>query len=260
LDTWERLVAANQDLIREVARRFEALRLEERWLHAQPDGSELDLDRAVQAMVDLRCGHTPREQWYKRFQREREAVAILTLVDTSGSTTGNIIRLEQEALVLLAAGLQSLRFPHAFYGFSNQGPMDCQLKRIKGWEERQDEAVQRRLGNLQAGGATRLGAFLRHAGWMLSRRPEARRILLVISDGRPHCEGQYRERYGVLDSAMAIRDLQKHGIHPFCVSLDTHETAEGYLRHIFGAGRYLLLERPDDLPRRLPEVFHSLIS
>ena len=254
------MAEANRDQIAEVKRRFEALRLEERWLHGQPDGSELDLDRAVQALVDIHCGHTPKDNWYKRFQREREAVAILTLVDTSGSTAGNIIRLEQEALVLLAAGLQSLSFPHAFYTFRNHGPNDCQMGRLKGWNEAHDEAVQRRIGNLQAGGATRLGAFMRHAAWMLSRRPEARRILLVVSDGRPHCQGQYRDRYGVLDSAMAVRELQKHAIHPFCVSLDTHEEAETYLRHIFGQGHYLILESPDDLPQRLPEVFHSLIS
>jgi nitric oxide reductase NorD protein len=260
LDAWNQLVAANRDLIREVERRFESLRLEERWLHGQPDGTELDMDRAIRGLIDIRSGHTPKELWYKRYQRQREAVAILTLVDVSGSTAGNIIRLEQEALVLLAAGLQSLRFPHAFHAFSNQGPQDCRLQRIKDWNEPLDEASQRRLSNLRPGGATRLGAFLRHAGWMLSRRPEARRILLVVSDGRPHCEGQYRDRYGVLDSAMAIRELQKHGVHPFCVSLDTQGDPEGYLRHIFGAGHFLILDRPDDLPQRLPEVFHSLIS
>ena len=174
VDNWQRMVKANRDSIQELKRRFEALRIEERWLHGQPDGSELDLDRVIRGWIDIRTGHVPDDRWFKRFQRARDAVAILTLVDTSGSTSGNIIRLQQKAIVLLSEALKSLPFPHAFYGFSNEGPSLCRLSKLKGWEESCDENVQRRMGNLSPGGATRLGAFVRHAGWMLSRRPEGR--------------------------------------------------------------------------------------
>lgn len=260
LENYEKAVRANQAQIKEVRRKFEALRIDERWLHGQRDGTELDLNRAVAAMADIRAGFTPKVDWYMHYVRQRQSVAILTLVDLSGSTQGNIIYREQEALILLAEGLKALRFPHAFYGFSNQGPRNCRFQRIRGWDEPYGEAVYKRLGNLRPGGATRLGAFIRHASWMLGQRPEARRILMIVSDGRPHCRGEYRERYGVRDSAMAVQESRRDGVYTYCVSLDTHESAEEYLREIFGPRRYLVLDRVDDLPIRLPEVFRGLVK
>ncbi len=260
LASYERIVTANQGTIKEVRRRFAALRLEERWLHGQPDGSELDLNRAISAVADIKAGYTPRTDWYKRFQRQKQSVALVTLVDLSGSTQGNIIRLEQEALVLLSEGLRAVRFPHALAGFSNHGPRECRIQKIKPFDTEYDDRVHKRMANLRPGGATRLGAFIRHGTWMLSQRPEGRRLLMLISDGRPHCQGEYRERYGVRDSAMAVREAVRAGVFIFCLSLDTHEEAKGYLHEIFGPGRYLMMERPDDLPVRLPEVLRGLVA
>jgi nitric oxide reductase NorD protein len=260
IESYQRIVQANQPQIKEVKKRFEALRLEERWLHGQQDGTEIDLNRAVAAMADIHAGFTPKVDWYKRFQRARQSIAILTMVDLSGSTQGSIIHSEQEALVMFAEGLKMLRFPHAFYGFSNRGPRDCRFQRIKGWEEEYDETVNKRLGNLRPGGATRLGAFIRHAGWMMSSMPQGRRILILISDGKPEDRGEYRGSYGIRDTALAVGEARRLGLHIFCISMDTSEQAEDYLRRIFGPKDYLVLDRVDDLPARLPEVFRTLIK
>ena len=260
IESYQRIVDANQAQIKEVRKRFEALRLEERWLHGQQDGSEIDLNRAVAAMADIQAGFTPKVDWYKRFQRARQSIAILTMVDLSGSTQGNIIHLEQEALVLFAEGLKTLRFPHAFYGFSNRGPRDCRFQRIKGFDEQYDQTINKRLGNLRPGGATRLGAFIRHAGWMMSTMPQGRRILILISDGKPEDRGEYRGSYGIRDTALAVGEARRQGLHIFCISMDTSEQAEEYLKRIFGPKDYLVLDRVDDLPARLPEVFRTLIK
>ena len=260
LERHTRLVEANQGLIREVRRRFEALRVEERWRHGQPDGPELDVNRALAAMADRRAGHSPsRTDWYLRFERERQSVAILVMVDVSGSTQGDLIYREQEALVVLAEGLAALRFPHALAAFSNHGPERCEHQWIKRWDEEVDEAVRRRLGNLRPGGATRLGAFVRHGAWTLAQQGAARRVLLVLSDGRPEDGDGYRGPAGVADTALAVGQARRDGALVFCVSMDGREGAEGYLREIFGAKGFLVMERPDDLPARLPEVVRGLI-
>lgn len=260
IESYERIVQANQPLIKEIRRRFEALRVEERWLHAQPDGSEIDINRALAAMADIRAGYTPRTDFYKRFQRQRQSVAILTMVDLSGSTQGNIIHREQEAIVLFAEGLRTLRFPHAFYGFSNRGPRDCRFHRIKDWEERYEDRVKKRLSNLRPGGATRLGAFVRHATWMMASMPQARRIVILISDGKPEDRGEYRGKYGIHDTALAVGEARRQGLHLFCVSLDESEAAQDYLPTIFGPGNFIQLENVDLLPSRLPEIFRNLIK
>ncbi|MCK6506079.1 hypothetical protein L6R53_22320 [Myxococcota bacterium] len=259
IESYQRIVDANRAQIDRIRRQFAALRVEERWVHGLPDGTEIDLNRAVSAMADIKAGHTPKVDWYVRFQRQRQQTAILTMVDLSGSTQGGIIYREQEALVLFSEGLRVLGFPHAFYGFSNQGPMACAWQRIKGWEEGYDETVFKRIGNLRPGGATRLGAFIRHAAWSLGSQPQQRRILMVLSDGRPEDRGQYRGSYGVKDTAMAVHEARRQDVHVHCISMDASEGAEEYLAEIFGKGRYLLLDDVDKLPTRLPEVFKGLV-
>lgn len=259
LGGYERIVSANRRQIQVIRRRFEELRVEERWLHGQPDGSDLDLNRAVLALTDIHAGQDPDERIYKRFVRAKQSVAILTMVDTSGSTQGHVIHLEQEAMVLFAEGLRTLDYPHAFYGFGNTHPSECQLWRIKGFDEAYGEAVFKRLGNLRPNGATRLGAFIRHAGWLLSARPQGRRILLLVSDGKPEDRGEYRGKYGVRDAAMAIAEVARQGVHVHCISLDAADDADRYLTEIFGKGKFLKLDHPDSLPARLPELFRGLI-
>ena len=132
--------------------------------------------------------------------------------------------------------------------------------RIKGFAEAYNEAVYKRLGNLRANGATRLGAYIRHAGFLLSTQPQARRILMIVSDGRPEDRGDYRGTYGVKDAAMAVQEVSRAGVHVHCISLDAREDAGTYLQEIFGRGKFLQLDDVDLLPRRLPEVFRSLVK
>ncbi|MFH1467570.1 MAG: hypothetical protein ABIO70_24505, partial [Pseudomonadota bacterium] len=259
LSSHTRLVAANGRRIAEVRRQFEALRLEERWLHGQLDGTDLDLDRAITAFCDLAAGQDPDPRISKRWQRQRQPVALLLLVDLSGSTQGHVVHLEQEALVLLAEGLQILRFPHGLYGFHDDGAEACWLERLKGFDEGYEEAVLKRISNLQPGGATRLGAFLRHGALLLARRPEPRRVLLVLSDGKPDGRAPYQGAYGIRDSAMAVAEGARLGVHTFCVGLDAGHDAPDYLRRIFGPGRFLALTNVDQLPARLPDVLRRLV-
>jgi Mg-chelatase subunit ChlD len=259
LGSYERIVGANGPQIKQIRRRFEALRVDERWVTGQPDGSEVDLNRAILAVTDIAAGQTPDDRIFRRFIRSKQEVAILTMVDLSGSTQGHVIHLEQVAVVLFSEGLRMLNFPHAFYGFGNTHPMDCQLSRIKGFDEPYGEPVYKRLSNLRPNGATRMGAFIRHASWLLAQRPESRRILMIVSDGKPEDRAEYRGRYGIRDTAMAVAEARRLGVHVFCISIDPEEAAERYLTEIFGAGRFLKLDDMDALPLRLPEVFRDLV-
>ena len=90
-------------------------------------------------------------------------------------------------------------------------------------------------------------------------RPQGRRILIILSDGRPEDQGEYRGKYGVHDTALAVSEARRHGVYIFCISMDTGEGAEEYLKKIFGPKNYLVLDRVDDLPTRHPEVFRALI-
>jgi hypothetical protein len=257
---YTRIVEANPRAIKQIRKRFEALRVEERWLGGQYEGPEIDLNRAVAAVVDLAAGHQPQENFYRRFVRQRQEVCVMTLVDLSGSTQGRVIYAEQEAVILFAEGLKTLGMPHAFYGFHSTHPKECFVYRLKGFEEPYTEPVRKRLGNLRPNGATRMGAFIRHSAHILSNRPQPRRVLLMLSDGKPEDRGDYRGNYGIKDAAMAVQEARRAGIFVHCISMDPDEGAEEYLEEIFGARRYLTLDNVDLLPMRLPEVFRELVK
>jgi len=68
------------------------------------------------------------------------------------------------------------------------------------------------------------------------RQPAARRLLLVLSDGKPRDNDEYEGRYGIEDSRQAVLEAVLQGVSPFCLTIDRHASA--YLPRIFGATRY----------------------
>jgi Mg-chelatase subunit ChlD len=252
----DRIRETHRDEILEIVRRFTELKLEQRWLHAQVDGSEIDLQQAVTALTDMIAGQNPSDHIYRRFQRERKPIAVLTLVDLSGSTNGRILAEEQTAVVLFSEALKALGVPHSFFGFSGDGPQTCRFQRIQDWIDDPLE-VQKRMGSLVARGGSRLGAHIRHATARLQARPEAQRILLMLSDGKPEDGEAYRGSHGIQDTAVAVREAHRFGIHIHCISLDSGD--QGYLRTIFGPNGFTVVKDAASLPMRLPEVFRSLV-
>ena len=103
-----------------------------------------------------------------------------------------------------------------------------------------------------------LGAALRHATRLLDKQPQAMRLLLLLSDGKPHDIDLYEGRYGIEDTRVALIEARERGIRPFCVTIDREGAS--YLPHLFGPGGYTVLRRPDELPARLPVLYAQLTS
>jgi len=251
----EQIIASHRMELAAIRAEFAALKIEQRWLHGQAEGSELDMDRVIQAAVGLRAHQSPDPNHFLRLQHEHRPLAVLTLVDLSGSTQGSVLAQQQRAVVLFAEALRTLGVVHAFYGFSSEGAQACHFLRIRDWADDETE-VAKRMGSLMAGGGSRLGAHIRHATAKLMTRSEEDRLLLILSDGRPEDRDGYRGQYGIADSALAVREAGRSGIHIHCVSMDSSEGA--YLRTIFGPRGYTVVPSAEHLARRLPMVFRSL--
>jgi Mg-chelatase subunit ChlD len=259
LENFQSIVSNHKREISQIRARFEALRVEERWIGRQLDGPEIDLAAVIRAQCDLAAGHQPQQNIYRRFIRQQRDLCVMTLVDLSGSTKGAVLYEQQRAIVLFSEALQTLDLPHAFFGFNGSAPNQCILSRLKGFDEPYDESVQRRLGNLKAEGGTRMGAHIREASRLLDQRPQSRRLLLLLSDGKPEARGEYRGRYGEADSEMAVKEARRLGVIVHCISLDASEAAPTYLNSIFGPGHFHLMDQASSLPVRLPNVFRSLV-
>ena len=69
---------------------------------------------------------------------------------------------------------------------------------------------------------------------LLAQQPQTRRVMFVLSDGKPEDRGEYRGNYGVRDCMIAVQEARRARVNIFCLSLDSAEGSEDYLEPIFG--------------------------
>ncbi|PJB44728.1 MAG: VWA domain-containing protein, partial [Comamonadaceae bacterium CG_4_9_14_3_um_filter_60_33] len=90
----------------------------------------------------------------------------------------------------------------------------------------------------------------------LAHRPERKRLLMLLTDGKPNDLDVYEGRYGLEDTRQAVREAQAAGLTPFCVTID--EKAHDYLPMLFGQNGYAMVRKPQDLVRQLTQAWATL--
>ncbi len=250
---------------RQLRRRLEVLRDAPRAQRAQPHGEGIDLDAWVRLQADHRSGtawRTDTPAIYTRTMRAERSLATLLLADLSQSTdahateTERVIDVIRDALYVFGEALHAAGDPFSMWGFSSVRRQHVRLQRLKRFEERWDEVILGRVGAIRPGYYTRMGAALRHATVQLGLRPERKRLLILLTDGKPNDLDKYEGRYGLEDTRHAIHEARVAGLVPFCVTIDT--TANDYLPMLFGRSGYCLVGRPQDLVLRLTQVWTTL--
>ena len=199
----ERTLDAHRGMLHDIRRRFEMLRAHRVRLRKQADGDELDLEAWIEGQADFRAGLPLPQDLYESQRRVRRDMAVMLLVDVSGSTdswvAGNqrIIDVEREALLLVCIALEGLGQPYAVQAFSGETARGVILREVKRFSEPYGATVAQRIAGLEPENYTRAGAALRHASSLLMREPAQHRLLLLLSDGKPNDMDHYEGRYGV---------------------------------------------------------------
>lgn len=251
-------------MLDDVRRRFELLQARRVRLRRQADGDEIDLDACIEHYTDLAAACCGDEGLYEVRRATERDIAVLLLIDVSGSTDGwigagrRVIDVEREALLVVSAALQSLGEPFAIEAFSGEGPDRVALRTVKRFDEPYGRDVALRIAGLEPERYTRAGAAIRHATSLLMHRRAEHRLLLLLSDGKPNDIDEYEGRYGVEDMRQAVVEAKLQGIFPFCLTIDRH--AANYLPKVFGAHQYALLTEPGRLPQVLVEWMKRLLS
>jgi nitric oxide reductase NorD protein len=249
--------------IREVRRRFEALRPRRETFHRQLDGPEFDMDALVRSRCDLAASGEGSDNIYMQTRPHERDLAVSVLIDISRSTESwvegrQIIDMEREALAALSLGLKASGDEHAIYAFSSVRRDRVYIQTIKSYEENVGPRVMSRIGALRPGFYTRMGAAIRHLASELEQRPNRHRLLLIITDGKPNDLDHYEGRYGIEDTRMAIIEARRSGLAVFGVTIDAK--AQGYFPHMFGKGGYAIVPHPSRLTRALPLLFSHLVA
>ncbi len=242
---------------------FSALTPQRHWLKGQPDGSEADIDACVRLYADHKAGSREmgHDVYLAQQHRERD-LSCLVLADLSLSTDAwvshnqRVIDVIRDSLMLFAEALTATGDKFGLYGFSSQRREQVRFHRLKEFNAPYDPIARGRIAGIKPGFYTRIGAAIRHATSILEKQESAMRVLLVLTDGKPHDIDYYEERYGIEDTRMALMEAKKKRIKPFCVTIDRE--GSHYLPHLFGVNGYTVLRRPEELSSKLPMLYAQL--
>ena len=241
---------------------FAALAPQRRWLKGQQDGPELDLDNCVRNQADRYAGHTPESGGYLAQARCERDLACLLLADLSMSTdapisdTHRIIDVIRDSLLLFSEALTATGDRFGIYGFSSLRRQNIRFHLLKDFNQRYDATARGRILAMKPGFYTRMGAALRQSAQILAEQPAGRRLLLILTDGKPNDLDLYDSRYGIEDTRMAVHEARRLGLTPFCVTIDRE--AGAYLPYLFGPAGFCMIRNPEELPRRLPLLYAQL--
>lgn len=256
------LDAGTSELADKVRRQFEALRQVSGWNRYLDSGDDVDIDACVDAFGDKHgYGLTRSDLYRSRITRWRD-LSVAILLDLSRSTQvwvgeHRVIEIERQSMAVMAEALTAVGDDFALFGFASDSRLRVRCDRIKDFGEPYGEQSRRAMAALTPANYTRMGAAIRHVGNRLQQRSCRQKILLVLTDGRPHDPtDRYEGKYAVEDTRRALLESRALGIHCFGLTIDQH--SHEFLPYLFGPGHYAVLSYPQSLPQVLPHLYSRI--
>ena len=175
-------------------------------------------------------------------------------------TAAAVIDIEREALAAaLAWGLDACGDDFAIHAFSSLKRDRVYMQCAKRFGEPMTALVEARIAGLKPGFYTRLGAAIRHASAGLStREARKRRLLLVITDGKPNDLDHYEGRHGIEDSHMAVREARSAAMR--CSASPSTEMASHGFRACSDRAALHSFPIPRSSPRSCPRSTASWLA
>jgi hypothetical protein len=227
------------------------------------DGDDIDLSAALASLIDIRMGRQPDPRIMMRSVRKTRDISVLVLLDLSYSTNDKVsgqdqtvLDLTRSACALLADAIQKVGDPFAIHGFCSDGRHDVNYWRFKDFDQPYDDIAKARLAGMEGKLSTRMGAAIRHATSALKAQRSTKKLLLVITDGEPADVDVRDPQYLRQDTKKAVEKAGRNGIMTYCMSLDP--TADQYVRRIFGEKNYMVVDKVERLPEKLPVLYTGL--
>ncbi len=192
--------------------------------------------------------------FYKlKLPNDRTDIAVVILNDESGSMSScNRITYARSASIILHDFCKGLDIPVAIYGHSEFD--DVELYAYAEFDSI-DNKDQYRLMDMSARCGNRDGAALRYAAERLMTRPEAIKLLIIISDGQPAGE----DYYGT-EAEADLRGIKKEytakGIQLFAAAIGSDKPN---IQRIYGDG-FLDITNLEKLPVNLGRLIIQQIK
>jgi nitric oxide reductase NorD protein len=246
-------------LLKTLRRSFEALRGGNLRLKKQPFGEDIDIDALIATYADAQSGLEMSQHVFTKMHKIARDIGVIFMIDMSASTKGWINQAARESLVLLCEVLETLGDRYAIYGFSGMTRKRCEIYPIKRFEEAYNITVRQRISGIAPQEYTRMGVAIRHLTGIFKQIDSKIKILITLSDGKPNDEGDnYRGTYGIEDTRQALLEAKREGIYPFCITIDTE--AKLYLPRMYGAVNYTVIDKVQQLPLKVSDIYRKLTT
>ncbi len=258
----QRVAQEHRSLILRLKRQFASLANE--WLRRKRQfaGPEFDLDALVSFRTDLRGGHSPSEAIYLETRRSLHDLATVILLDKSYSTASylenrRILDVILATVYCVGEVLVDYVEDFAVAGFASNTRRSCEFLLAKDFQDSWPQA-RTRLGSLEPVGYTRIGPALRHAQVLLHGLKASRKLILLITDGRPCDYDTYEGAYGIHDIKKAIETGQQHGIQTHALAIE--KSARDYFPRMFPGGHYSIVSKPERLAGAMTKLYGRMTA
>ena len=231
----------------------------------QRDGEDIDIDAVVDHQATLAsaragAGCADEGRLYAARRRRSHEVAALLLIDGSLSTDAwidgrRVLDVAREAVLVAGEAFGDLAIRIGIASFHSNTRRDCDFAVVKDFAEPWP-AARARLFAITPTGYTRIGPALRHGANWLARTGARRRLLLLLSDGKPMDYDRYEGRYGMADVRQAVREMHRLGVQPIALAIDPH--SKRHLPAMFDRGAFAILPSAAQLPERLAKILHAV--
>jgi nitric oxide reductase NorD protein len=165
-----------------------------------------------------------------------------------------LLDLGRDCLYILTDALKDFCPQITIGTFSSLTRKNCQFKIIKSIDESMSEGM-RKLSNISTEGHTRIGPALRHAQYLLEKTGSRRKIIVVLTDGKPIDYDRYEGIYGEMDIQMANYTGEKRGISTFLFSFEKENGSA--LARMFGRNSYEIVQNPKKIGLKFLEFIVS---
>ncbi len=258
---WQQAAARrNAGLVMLLKRQFATLANAQLRLKRQTSGPDVDIDAVVERAIRLAAGQTPNEAIYIDPRRRLHDVSALIVLDESFSTDSYLHGarvLDTIADIMFCVGetLDEFGIDFGVAGFSSNTRRNCAFSLVKDFDE-DWRGARGRLGALRTNGYTRIGPALRHGQHLLDARPAERKVIILITDGRPCDYDRYEGAYGVHDVKKAIEEGRNKHIMTYAFAID--KQAREHFHLMFTPHHYNVISNPASLSLSMTSLFGRL--
>jgi nitric oxide reductase NorD protein len=255
----EKLEAQHAGQLAPWRRRIQSLLNVPLWSGRLKEGDEIDFDSYVRDFPTILQRRDVEGRWYARKLKRVQEISVLILFDQSLSTDSWVKNFRVLDIILDSIGLAGILFEDVIPEVEVAGTWSVTRhqcgyqiykKADESWDSFYEKAIQ-----IEPQGYTRLGPAIRHGTKRLAQSQCRKRLLLLLTDGKPTDLDGYEGRYGIYDVKKACLEAEARGILPFALTID--QESKDHFPKMFN--HYKLLLNPQGLSEELYQIFLRLI-